>query len=196
MLIGESDAQEFVGELVEVQIPAKMALFDGDLGCTRDDAHPLLLVFDDVVADWTGAVIHLDGGRLNDAAARLLIVPSEPGVHQGPNPGLATGRLDGWGDHEIDEALGGGLQDLDLQLFLRLEVREKAALGKADRRREPTDRQLLETDRAGEVDRLVQNRLLGLLALRDHVPKIARPFVPSRKKMQDFEIEVVLLSLE
>src|SRR5206468_4904506 len=86
-------------------------------------------------------------------------------------------------DHRVHEALDAELEDLELEGFLRFEVREEAALGKLQLFGQPADREPLEADAARHPGRMLEDGLAGEGAFPEqdsgHAtgPIIARSFV-------------------
>jgi len=64
--------------------------------------------------------------------------------------------------------------DRDIEVFLRSEVREQAALGELGLLGEPTDREPGDADHARELERSSEDHLAGLFSLR-HLYEIKRP---------------------
>ena len=109
----------------------------------------------------------LDARHHEDAAAgqELLLGPGEPVVDERADAGLAARLLERGHHDERDEARHGLLEDGDLQVLLRREVREEAALRHADVLGELADGEALEPDLRGERERRAEHRRPRLFAL-------------------------------
>jgi hypothetical protein len=99
----------------------------------------------DPVADGSGTVAELDRRRGEEAPARkhLSLEVAELVVAKRPDARKPLGGGAGRGDYFLDEDRGRVLRGGDLQLLLRPEVSEEAALAHARRLGEPPDRKRL-----------------------------------------------------
>ena len=131
---------------------------------------------DQGVAHGARPVVVLHGGGDVDAAAVEDLLPAQPRVEQRADPGLAARGGERRPDHRVDEPAAGVLERLQLELLLGAEVGEQPALAHLGALGELADGEALEPDLRGDLQRLVEDRGLGVLALA-HVVKLARPFV-------------------
>jgi hypothetical protein len=131
VVVTEHDGVEVVRELFGVQVGPESALGHPGPEDDRDHLQPALLKGDEAVTDRPRPVVQL--GRRGDeeaaSGARVRLRPRQPTVEESPDSRLAAGRAYGRLDDLLDEALGSGVKDLELERFLLPEVSEEAALG-------------------------------------------------------------------
>lgn len=178
MMSRQHHAIQVVRKLLGIDVGTKVSFLDRGNDDPRQNVEPAFLNFDETVANRTGPVVELDRCSHEEAAARegTFLRPFQPALKKGTNPGLAPRGCESGLHDALDETSGRIFQDLKLQRFLGLEMGEEAALGKIEILREPADAQSLETDLAGEADRVLEDGLAGQLSLA-HSLKIVRPFV-------------------
>ena len=114
----------------------------------------------DLVAHRAGPPVELErrGREEATAAEDLALHVAEPGVRQRVD--LLDPAADARGrDDLVEEHLARRLHRRDLQLDLRAEVGEQAALADAELLREPADRKPLEALGGSDLDRVVEDRL-------------------------------------
>src|SRR5262249_30603365 len=90
----EPDAIEAERELLDIEVPAQLALVDRLVRDPRDAIEPGLLLVDEVVAEFAGPIVELDRCTEQRTAAVALILggPVEPRYEQAPQSRRA-GRL-------------------------------------------------------------------------------------------------------
>src|SRR3954471_14241705 len=129
LLEDHADADELVGELVEVELGPEVPLLDGGAGGARDDVVPVALGAHQDVADRPGAVVVLMGEGHEEAAsaAAVAVDPGEMEIEQAAHPRLAARLAERRRHHVLDEMVDGPLHHLDLQRLLRPEMGEQPA---------------------------------------------------------------------
>ena len=130
MVVAEHDRVKVVCELFGVRVGSELALRDSRPDDVGHEPQPLALKLDEPITHRAGAVVELDrSGNEETASGYLLrLRPVEPALKERTHPRLSA-RLCERGTHDLlDETVRRGLEDLHLQGFLGLEVREDAAL--------------------------------------------------------------------
>ena len=146
-----------------------------------------------VISDGPGLGVELDRRRDEEAATgeHAPLEVGEEGVAQRVDPSESLGRLERSFRHLAVVDLAGGLDRGVLQLLLRAEVREDAALAHADVLGEPADGEPVEALDGGELGRRGEDRRAAALAVgpkptaviaesgASRTDKLARPVVLS-----------------
>ena len=166
-MVGEHDPVELVGELLGVDLLPEVALDDGGAHAVGDHVQPVLLRLHEALADGAGLVVQL-GGQRHEHAPREAAGPGplDPAFEQRPHALLPARRGQGRLDHRVHEALDAELEDLELEGFLRFEVRVEAALAHADLGGQVADRQAVQPLHRGQSRGGAQDRGAADLALR------------------------------
>jgi hypothetical protein len=163
--VGEDDAVQLAREGLGVHVAAEVALLARDVAGGGEGAEPALLDADEFLADDAGAVVHLEGGGGQEVAAvrGAGALEGEPVVGEG-----AEARLAGLGAERGEEdvgveAIGGALEDGELEPLAGAEVGEEARLGEVEGLGEDADGEAVEADGAGEGLRRGCDRECGRL---------------------------------
>ena len=159
------DTVDLIRELVGVDIRVEMALVHRNEDCCGQGVDPLTLSGLQRIAKLSGPVVELERRCHEGASAGPQTLPHQPPFEEGPDPGLATRLAQGGGDHCFDEVGGSGPEDLELEVFLGIEVCEEPAFRHIGRFGQLADRKTLDADRAHEVQGLIQNPFFGVLSL-------------------------------
>ena len=163
MVIREDDAVQIVSELHDVNRAAEMSLTHGATRGRRERLQPVALQLDQSIAGRPRAIVQIHRGLDEHATTRPLL-PFEPPIEQRLQSRQASIGEQRGSDHRGHEALRGTVEHLDLQRFLRAEVREETTLRELEIVSEPPDRQAFEPHPAGEIDRVVHDGVTGFLA--------------------------------
>jgi len=185
------DAVAFGGELFDVGLCIELTLFHTELNrpCEAEVERPKPA--SEFLSNGPFSVIPLRGsGEENTAAGKFLrLNPTEPIVEDGDEALLTALLLHCRKKNGGSKVFRGRVENVELQLLLRLEVSEEATLGEADVSRELSDSERLEPDFAREGHRVLNDPGVSFLSLSrlgsrglsvGHGQKIARPFVLSR----------------
>src|SRR2546421_5447867 len=111
-----------------------MADLDGQLRRAGDGLQKAPLLQDHVRPHRPIAIVELRRGSHEDAPARQGRIrgPAPPVLEERAHPRQAARLLERRPHDLVDEAFGSDPQHLELQLFLRIEMGEEAALGEAE----------------------------------------------------------------
>src|SRR5207302_401870 len=119
------------------------------------------------------------GGRLEEDAAageRWIAEPGEPAFENFLHPRKTARRRERGAKNDVLESVRGGLEQLDFEVFLGVEMREEAALGEAEVFRQSGEREAGEPLAARQAEGAVEDALAGVGAF-GHAAKIVRPVV-------------------
>jgi hypothetical protein len=160
VVVGEDDAVQIVSELFGVDCAVEVPFTNRPAGGCRQRLQPIALELDQSIACRTRSVIEIHRGLHEHAATRPLF-PLQPAIEQCLDAWHAAVDEEGGLDDNRHEAFGGAIEHLDLQRFLRAEVREEAALGQLEVVGESADGQPFESHAAGEIDGVVHDGVAG-----------------------------------
>jgi hypothetical protein len=183
VVAGEHDAEHLEGDLLGIGLRLQMPLLDGEPHGFSAQGGAATLVGDHCIADCAGPVVVFVGRRDHDAAPGQPggNGPVEPALEQRSQPRQAALDLQHRHEHQLAVASRGMLEHCELHLLARAEMREQARLRHAGRFGQAADRQALQAEAAGDLERLVEDRGARLLAFgregrRAHCNKIVRSF--------------------
>ena len=164
---GEHDAIHVLCELLRVSVGANHTRLDSFADRETDDVDPVALQLNQSVAHGSRAIVQLGGRGDEDAAARQrdVVFPFEPALEQRAQPRRTARLLQGGADHHLRKPARRVVQDVDLECFFGLEVREQAALGEVECVSENADRKSGKAHLAGEAGGMIENRGAGPFAL-------------------------------
>ena len=153
------------GELARIDVRRHVAGLLRVLDRRLERHQPLADHARDLVAHRARAPVELQrsGREETPAAENLALHVAEPGVGQREdllNPAADAGRC----DDLVEEDLARRLHSRDLQVDLRAEVREQAALADAQLLGEPSDREPLEALGGRDLDGVVEDGLARAVA--------------------------------
>jgi hypothetical protein len=128
-----------------------------------EDGDPFAHDGGDAVAHGAAAAVEFErgGGEETAAGEKLLLDVRKPAVEQIPQAGQAFGRGERGARDLINKNLAGGFDGGELQVFLRTEVGEEAALAHAEFFGEAADGEALEAFDGGNVDGAAEDGVAG-----------------------------------
>src|SRR6187402_10262 len=180
------DGVHFIGKLCDIEIRTKVSTLHRQarrlLQALAQGAKPA----HQTLTHRSLSVVPFQRTSEKDAAAWQLgrRFPGEPMLEDGYEPGLPAPDREGRDKHPRSKMLGGGIQDVELQFLLGLEVRKQSALRQSQITGQIPNRQPLQTDRAGQTQRVRNDALARFIALAQaqaqiiiwHATEIARTF--------------------
>lgn len=125
----QHDAVQILGELRRIRVRRDLPDFDGFAERPRDDVYPLPLQLDQAIPHGTWAVIELARRGDENTPTWQSRVPGQPPLEQRAQAWDAAWLRESRAHHVLGEAGGAVLEHLELQPFLRLEMRKQPALG-------------------------------------------------------------------
>jgi hypothetical protein len=134
VVVAEDGSVDLKRHELRIEVSSEVPDLDPHPNGLRQRVEPPLLLRDEHVAGRAWPVVELGRGMHEDAAAgqTLVMLPFEPALEERTKTRLAARCAKCRFHNDISELLGCGRDDVDLQRFLRLEVREEPALRHPD----------------------------------------------------------------